>query len=712
MDTVQLVPLRRTPPRHGDSALAALVIIAILFLAGPASASAAAPFSTFLQANLSAVAVGHDAAGNIFLLGTSNQVPGEPFAASDHPPDIVVMRLDPAASQVAYFVYVGSSSGSPEAPSAMAVDTQGNAYITGTTSSSGFPATFGGPVPDGTVRPFVVKLDPNGRVVYASVFAAASVYPDTMALDSSGNLVVTGMVPDQYPATPGAVSLANPTKQSAAWFVTKLDPTATKILFSAVGVGGSRMALGPQGDIFLAGNTNSTAYPTTPGAFQTTFTPAYSCGSEGFCIPAFEQFVTRLSADGTKLVYSTFLTGSTGSENSGLAVDSAGNAYVTGSTASQDYPFTATLAADRPGLFLSKLDPTGAKLLWSVRQGGNVLALDRAGNPVVGGSFVPTTPPPSYPPGYTFPPPPPTGNTPAACLPNGITVQSMGYVQSFSAQDGSTTATQLLSATQATASGITIEPDGRAVLGGFTEFPDIPLTPGVAYDAAVAQRTASGAFLAAFDLSQTATGPQLGCVLDAATFMPVGPIAPGQLISLFGYELGPSVGLSATLPVTFDGTAAPLLYVSSGQLNVQVPYSVQQAASTVMTVSVNSGPVATRTFVVTASSPSVFLDLSVSPASCGPLPDGSMVFAAVALNGDGSRNSCANPAKPGSVRDSVLERCAAACRRPGDGEFGRCIAGRGPISIRARRVRCRSTRHPASGDGRAWRTGNRARNCR
>ncbi len=687
MDTVQLVPLRRTPPRHGDSALAALVIIAILFLAGPTWASAPAIFSTFLAANLTPVAVSHDAAGDIFVLGAHNQLPGAPFSTSVHPPYIAVLRLDSAASQVAYFVSVGSSSGSPEAPTAMVIDAQGNAYITGTTTSSDFPATFGGPVPDGTVRPFVIKLDPTGRVVYASIFAPASAYPDAIVLDSAGNLIVTGMVLDTYPATPGAVSLANPNKQSAAWFVTKLDPTATKIMFSAVGVGGSRLALGPLGDVFVAGNTASTSYPTTPGAFQTTFTPSYSCGSEGFCVPAFEQFVTRLSADGIKLVYSTFLTGSSGSENSGLAVDSAGNAYVTGGTASQDYPFTATSTADRPGLFLTKLDPTGSKLLWSVRQGGNVLALDGAGNPVVGGSFVPTTPPISYPPGTTFPPPPPTGNTPAACLPNGITVQSMPYIQSFSAQDGSTTATQLLSATQATASGITIEPDGRAVLAGFTEFPDIPLSPGVAFDAAIAQRTASGAFLAAFDLSQTATGPQLGCVLDAATLMPVGPLAPGQLISLFGYELGPSVGLSATLPVTFDGTAAPLLYVSSGQLNVQVPYSVQQAASTVMTVSVNAGPVATRTFVVTASSPSVFLDLSVFPASCGPLPEGSMVFAAVALNADGSRNSCANPAEPGSVVTYISERSAAARRRPGDREFGRSIARRRPLSCGAGRAR-------------------------
>jgi len=89
--------------------------------------------------------------------------------------------------------------------------------------------------------------------------------------------------------------------------VTKLDASGTKTLFSLTNVGGNHIALGPQGDIWISGSTTSTSYPTTPGALQTTFTPSFSCGPEGMCVPSFQQYVTRISADGTKLVFSTFI---------------------------------------------------------------------------------------------------------------------------------------------------------------------------------------------------------------------------------------------------------------------------------------------------------------------------------------------------------------------------------------------------------------------
>jgi uncharacterized protein (TIGR03437 family) len=257
------------------------------------------------------------------------------------------------------------------------------------------------------------------------------------------------------------------------------------------------------------------------------------------------------------------------------------------------------------------------------------------------------------------------------CLPNRTTVQSVAYVQSFRAQDGSTAATQLLSATEANAYAMAVEPDGRILLSGYTELPDVPLSPGVVFSDAVTQRTVPGAFLAAFDLSQPAGGPQLGCVTDAVTAAPIGPAAPGQLLSLFGAGLGPQTGISgfaagqtslptslANVQVTFDGLPAPLLYVSSGQINVQVPFEVAQNASTVMTVSIGPDSV-TRMFAVASSNPSVFLDMSVSVAGCDLSYVGDVVFAAVALNSDGSRNSCANPAKPSTSVTIFLNGVAA-----------------------------------------------------
>ncbi|MGB7763213.1 MAG: SBBP repeat-containing protein [Bryobacteraceae bacterium] len=642
--------------------------------AGPLAASAPSPFSTFFQGIDSIQGVGHDAAGNIFVVGTvdNSPIPG-------HGADIVAARLDPNATTVAYFVYLGGSS--TDQAMAMAVDAQGNAYITGNTSSNDFPVTsgFGGPVTRGTAAPFAVKLNPSGAVVYATLFAGAiNATPMAIAVDGGGNVIISGTAGPgaAYPATPGAFSSAG---ANVLPFVTKLDPTGTKVVFSAVGVGGSQIVLGPQGDIFLAGSTTSASYPTTPEAFQTTF--ASFCLPAGFtCYQVGEQYVTHLSADGTQLIYSTYLTGSKGATNLALAVDSAGNAYVTGSTGSADYPYTAAAGAgDRAGLFLTKLDPTGSKVLWSVRQGGNTLALDAGGNPAAGG-YSPFVEPTSV--GFVLPPP--TGNTPTACLPNGLavyaTVVSIAYVQLFSAQDGSTTATQLLSgATQATTSAIAVEPDGRILLAGGSYLPDVSLTPGVVFSEAPTEPpTVPGMFLGAFDLSQPAGGSQLSCVSDAATFAMAGAVAPGQLLTLYGYLLGPQTGVSgfpsgpswfpnslANVQVTFDGVPAPLLYVSSTQINLQVPFEVSQKASTVMTISIapdSAGayvPAATRMFVVAQSLPSLFVDPSVPPANCDPRLAGDIFVAAVALNSDGSLNGCANPAKPGSLVTVFLNGVAA-----------------------------------------------------
>jgi len=666
-------------PRRSDTALVAFVAAQLFLVAGPVTASVPPPFSTFLQENVMLQGIGHDAAGNIFVLGTTNDSP-----IPDHGADLVVARLDASATKVVYLVYLGGSG--DDTGLALAVDPQGNAYITGYTESSDFPVTsgFSGPVASGVVYPFLIKLNPDGSVAYATPLAAV---PSAIAVDNGGNIFITGTAGRGYPPTPGAFSSG--ITGTNLPFIAKLDPSGTKTLWAVSGVGGtqtaggSQIALGPQGDIWVSGNVLHLGYPTTPGAYQTTFTPSFICSMMPgeMCFPTIQQYITRLSADGTKLIYSTYLTGASGSTNLGLVVDSAGNAYVTGTTPSQDYPFTtAPSASDRTGLFLTKLDATGSKVLWSVMQGGNLLALDASGNLVVGGS----SGPPYASSGKANPPPPPTGNTPVQCLPNRTTVQSVGYVQSFRAQDGSTAATRLLSATRAYAYAMAVEPDGRILLGGYTELPDVPLSPGVVFSDAVTQRTVPGAFLAAFDLSQPAGGPQLGCVTDAVTAAPIGPAAPGQLLSLFGAGLGPQTGISgfaagqtflptslANVQVTFDGLPAPLLYVSSGQINVQVPFEVAQSASTVMTVSIGPDSV-TRMFAVARSNPSVFLDMSAPVAACDRGYTGDVVFAAVALNSDGSRNSCANPAKPSTSVTIFLNGVAA--------KLGSAFKGTGSIT--------------------------------
>ena len=113
------------PPWRNDSAIKAVFAIAV-FLAIPASASSVAPFSTFWAANVAVQGVGHDASGDIFVLGAADTSP-----IAGHVSEIVMAKLDPSATKVGYFVYLGGSG--TNAPRALAVDAQGNAYIAGYT---------------------------------------------------------------------------------------------------------------------------------------------------------------------------------------------------------------------------------------------------------------------------------------------------------------------------------------------------------------------------------------------------------------------------------------------------------------------------------------------------------------------------------------------------------------------------------------------------
>src|SRR6266446_4916475 len=128
------IPSRRIAPR-----LVAFFAIAI----EAAAAAGSAPFSTFLEENVTVQGIGHDAAGDIFVAGTVN-----PSPIPGHAWDVVVARLNPGATKIAYFVYLGAGSG-VSTLRALAVDPQGNAYLAGDTTSADFPATFGVPVPQG-----------------------------------------------------------------------------------------------------------------------------------------------------------------------------------------------------------------------------------------------------------------------------------------------------------------------------------------------------------------------------------------------------------------------------------------------------------------------------------------------------------------------------------------------------------------------------------
>lgn len=237
-----------------------------------------------------------------------------------------------------------------------------------------------------------------------------------IAVDASGNAYVTGFARSpNFPTTSGALQTALGGSGASDAFVTKLNPSGMALLYSTYlggggGDGGSGIAVDGSGNAYVTGSTDSTDFPTTPGAFQTTL------GSPD----ASNAFVTKLNASGTALLYSTYLGGGgdpgsgTGDSGSGVAVDGAGDAYVTGSTHSTNFPITPgafqTAFGGRGNAFVTKLNASGSTLLYSTYLGGSGfyvegdqigdvasgIAVDASGNAyvtgVTGSADFPTTP--------------------------------------------------------------------------------------------------------------------------------------------------------------------------------------------------------------------------------------------------------------------------------------------------------------------------------
>ncbi|HEV2418706.1 MAG TPA: SBBP repeat-containing protein [Terriglobia bacterium] len=208
-----------------------------------------------------------------------------------------------------------------------------------------------------------------------------------IAVDGSGNAYVTGGTGStNFPtSTPEQKSLTGASNA----FITELKPDGTGLVFSTYvgGTGydkGTGIALDPSGNIYVAGYTSSANFPTTSGVFQ----KSYQGGGNS------EAFVLELKAGGATLGYATYLGGSNGDFAYGIAVDSGGNAYLTGSTQSSNFPVANPLQKSLAGgsdAFVTKLDPQGAKLIYSTFLGGSnadagqAIAIDSAGEAFVTG---------------------------------------------------------------------------------------------------------------------------------------------------------------------------------------------------------------------------------------------------------------------------------------------------------------------------------------
>jgi uncharacterized protein (TIGR03437 family) len=645
-----------------------------LFL--PAAWPATLAFSTYFKDGFTPAALAADSEGNIIVAGSAVVDPKAQTTGA------VVAKINNTASGFLYLTYLDSASS--DQVGGIAVDSAGNAYIAGTTSNPNFPTLGGGtlgtpPANSSDMRSFVVKLNPQGAVVF-SVLLGGSV-PSTasgIALTKQGQILVSGIAnATGFPTTQGVYRIPDSTNH---WFLMEIDPTASELIFSATGIGGSSLALDPAGNIFMAGSSLGADYPTTPGAYQATMIQGYYCFVPcQISFPGELQHITKVDPAASKLIYSTGLNGGLGSVvNTGLAIDPDGNAYVTGTLFEGSIPLTVQ-TKNYYTSFLSKLDPTGAKLLFSIPAGGAGVALDSSGKLYASG-FV-TTYSPLNNPLFTPTPPPQIpsvfANLPAACLPDNNTGISDAYAIRVDPGSGDVLDGQWIDGSAPTAVGMVLA-DGKAWVTGSATAPDVPFTPGAINPFApttLGPGNLEGAWLAAADFSpQPGTNPIIACVLDAGNLTHVGAVTGYGLISIFGRNLGPAKGVAAPsggatslggVSANFDGdNPAQLLYVSSTQINLAVPLPVTPPsvsswpAATVMELKVN-GVTVSRQFPYILTNLSLFGELRNGLVQCDGASPGIQGYQALAENADGSLNSCTNPAQAGSTVSFFMQGVGA-----------------------------------------------------
>lgn len=462
-------------------------------------------YSTYLGGggNDFGASIAIDGSGSAFITGhtTSNNFPvanalqATPGGTTTPAYDAFVTKLSSTGNALTYSTYLGGSSS--DYGYDIAVDGSGQAVIVGATWSNNFPkanalqTTYGG-LQDG----FITKLSATGNALVASTYLGGADQDSatSLALDASGNIYVTGETrSSNFPlATPlqPAIGGGNCGTTCPDAFVTKLNASASTLLYSTYvggnqGDGSHSIAVDSAGSAYLTGRTGSSNFPVA-NALQATLSAAS------------DAFVTKINASGSALVYSTYLGGNTTGSTSGIdrgygiAVDSAGNAYVTGMTESNTFPVVNALQTTRGGssdAFAAKLNAAGSALVYSTYLGGNKadigygIALDTSGNVYLTGSTTST-------------------NFPTA---GAFQAQHNGGLDAFVTKlnpTGNTLvySTYLGGSTEDIGVGIAVDTSGNVYLTGNTRSPNYGLynnssTYGGGYDAFVTKVNAAGAAL-------------------------------------------------------------------------------------------------------------------------------------------------------------------------------------------------------------------------
>ncbi len=389
--------------------------------------------------------------------------------------------------------YLGGSSA--DSVNALAVAPDGSVYLAGGTSSPNFPVSPGAVqrAPRGPASAFVARFRPDGSELLAATLlgGAGPATATALAVDEQGNVYVAGAAaaPDAgasgFPTTAGA---HRPT--AGEGFVAKLSPNLDRLLYSTLTqLAPADMAIDGEGSVYLAG-TAFADFVATPGAFQTQ-NGGGSCSSgrtRGEPLPCPDAWVARLNPAGSELVYATRLGGSAEERAVSIAVDAQGNAWVTGETASPDFPTTAN-AADRRfhgrrevgplwygDGFVARMSPTGARLLYSTYLGGAEadvpaqIRVDNRGNAYVAGATQSRDFPVTAGAVQT------TYGGPSGTVPPGSVGD--GFVVKLGALGALDWATYLVGSGHDSITRLALDAEGRVHVGSASASGDFPVTPG------------------------------------------------------------------------------------------------------------------------------------------------------------------------------------------------------------------------------------------
>ncbi len=422
-----------------------------------------------------------DAAGQAYVTGLTNSrnFPTRhglqpDISGSDYGIDVFVAKLAADGRTLVYATYLGGTGW--DSGFGIAVDATGQAYVTGRTNSRNFPTRhalqphFGG----GENDAFVAKLAANGSTLVYSTYLGGTggesshFFSSGIAVDATGQAYVTGVTQSTDFPTHQALQPDFGGGYEDA-FVAKLAADGSTLVYATYLGGrdsdsGAGMAVDATGQAYVTGSTNSRDFPTS-NALQPDF------GSFGRRHD--DAFIAKLSADGSTLVYSTYLGGSRRDAGSGIAVDATEQAYVTGTTSSNDFPTRLALQPKHRGYsdaFVAKLAADGSALVYSTYlgggggDGGSGIAVDAGGQAYVTGT--------TY--SNDFP-------THQALQLDGVLYEGDAFVTKLSA-DGSTlvysttlggTPTEDCGA-EDVGHGIAVDAAGQAYVTGYTNCSDFP----------------------------------------------------------------------------------------------------------------------------------------------------------------------------------------------------------------------------------------------